>query len=74
MPSRHQPRQSFLILRRRLGNHVIGQARRGWGFVPGFAIDTHGLQPVADKLFVVTRRVQPGGKGGLMAFNGPVAG
>jgi len=42
--------ESFLILGRRLRNHVIRQARGRWGFVPGFAVDSYGFQPVADKL------------------------
>ena len=58
-----------MILSRRLGNHLIGQARGGRGFVPGLAIDSHGLKPVADKLLVVACRVQPGCKSGLVALN-----
>jgi len=53
--SGHQPCQSFLIFRRSLRNHLIRQARGRWGFVPGFAVDAHGFQPVAYKFFAPIR-------------------
>ena len=53
--SSHQPRQRLLILSRRLGNHLIRQARGGRGFVPRLAVDAYRLQPVAYKLFAPRR-------------------
>ena len=45
-----QPLKSLSVLGRRLRNHLIGQARCRRCLIPRLSIDTHGLQPVADKL------------------------